>query len=154
MKIIKSLALFWTSRSSVKSLSLQPTNLQFLFKENHKPKSIVPLIYRRILFSTLTWVMVRFSMCQLMNPVAYKMLGLVLVRYCKLPTKLLKSVASTISALSHFDNFNPHSISMLTGMQPSILNLCWAAREIISLILSKRAIGANTLRNQSQHFNY
>jgi len=50
------------------------------------------------------------------------MFGLVHIKYRKLPTKLLKFVASTFSALSNFDNFILHSTSVPVGLQLSILN--------------------------------
>ena len=57
-----------------------------------------------------------------MSPVAYRMSGLMHVKYRKLPNKLFKFVASTFFALSNFDNFILHSTNVPIGLQLSILN--------------------------------
>jgi hypothetical protein len=53
-------------------------------------------------------------MYQLTKPTAYKISGLVHVKYLKLPTRLLYKVTSTTFPLSCRDNFTPQSTGVLT----------------------------------------
>jgi hypothetical protein len=55
--------------------------------------------------------------------VAYIILGLVVVRYNKLPTKLLYRVGSTMGPSSFLLNFVPRGIGVSAGLHSSMQNL-------------------------------
>jgi len=83
---------------------------------------MVPLIYQRIRFKTLRYVIVGVSMNLLTSPTLKRIFGRVHVKYLKLLGRLLNGIEFIFYPSSFFDNFTPHSTGVFTFTQSYILN--------------------------------
>jgi hypothetical protein len=115
--------LFLSLMEPGKSLLVYPISSKFKLYVYEIPKLVVPATYIRILFHACQRLLFEVSMNLEIKLTANITLGMVVVKYIRLPMSLLYRVGSTYDPSSYSLSLIPVAIGVAVGLQFNILNL-------------------------------